>query len=135
MYIKKYLWHKIERKKWNSAFCITSTLCMCRPHIVPYVAFKFIKWTAGLSVLHFKSPTELRSESSVHHKTVTVTGPQRNSYSFHSSLHGFPKYLDNLDTLWPTYSVDGWCRKQVCVLERIYIGEIFGTSIFPTAHL
>ena len=37
MYIKKYLWHKIERKKWNSAFCITSTLCMCRPHIVPRI--------------------------------------------------------------------------------------------------
>ena len=29
LYIKKSLWHKIERKKWNSAFCITGTLCQC----------------------------------------------------------------------------------------------------------
>ena len=29
-------WHEIERKRWNSAFCITGTLCMCQPHIVTH---------------------------------------------------------------------------------------------------
>ena len=34
VYLKKSLWQKIERKEWNSAFCITGILCMCQPHIV-----------------------------------------------------------------------------------------------------
>ena len=46
MYIKRYLWHKIERKKWNSAFCITSTLCMCRPYIVYSLSTPERPWTS-----------------------------------------------------------------------------------------
>ena len=39
MFLKKFRWHEIERKQWNSAICITDTVCISQPYIVDPVQF------------------------------------------------------------------------------------------------